>query len=275
MTVAYDGHGFHGFSSQPGQETVGGALEDAIARIAGHPVRLTCAGRTDAGVHAYGQVVHADVDLDALCRGLCRGEDPSGWPRRLESACNRMLAPRVAVRGAGLAPEGFDARRSAVSRLYHYQVLNSATPDPFLARTAWHVEEPLDVRAMQTAADAFVGEHDFSAFCRRRGEEQSLVRRVKDACWRVLWELGPADGDSAPSRLLRFEVEAGSFCHQMVRSLAGTMVEVGRGRRSAGDMTYVLRSRDRSLAASPAPPHGLCLVAVDYPPEAAAGGRRA
>jgi tRNA pseudouridine38-40 synthase len=254
LTVAYDGTGFHGFAAQPGQTTVGGTLGSAIEKVVGHPVRLTCAGRTDAGVHAWGQVVHADVapargrlDLAALVR-----------------SCNAMLAPAIVVRDGGLAAAGFDARHSAISRRYRYSVLNSATPDPFLATTAWHVEDPLDLRAMEQASDPLLGEHDFSTFCRRPPDGGSLVRRVLDARWTR------GDGGLGEGDLLRFEIEAGAFCHQMVRSVVGTLVEVGRGRKQAGDLTWILRACDRSLAGSPAPPHGLCLWAVSYGSDGAA-----
>ncbi|HEX6476045.1 MAG TPA: tRNA pseudouridine(38-40) synthase TruA [Acidimicrobiales bacterium] len=249
LTVAYDGTGFHGFAAQPGQTTVGGALAEAIEKVVGHDVGLVCAGRTDAGVHAWGQVVHADLapargtlDLHALVR-----------------SCNAMLAPAIVVREARIASPGFDARHSAVSRRYRYSVLNVATPDPFLAAAAWHVEDPLDLRAMEQATDPLLGEHDFSTFCRRPPDGGSLVRRVHDARW-IRGDGGLGEGD-----LLRFEIAAAAFCHQMVRSVVGTLVEVGRGRRQAGDLAWILRSRDRALAASPAPPHGLCLWAVDYP----------
>jgi tRNA pseudouridine38-40 synthase len=248
LTVAYDGTGFHGFAAQPGQTTVGGALAEAMEKVVGHEVGLTCAGRTDAGVHAWGQVVHADLapsrgalDLEALVR-----------------SCNSMLAPAVVVRDAGVASPGFDARRSAVSRRYRYRVLNSPTPDPFLATTAWHVEDPLDVRAMQQASDPLLGEHDFSTFCRRPPDGGSLVRRVVDARW-TTGSVALGHGD-----LLCFEIEANAFCHQMVRSVVGTLVDVGRGRRRAGDLAWIMRTGDRAKAASPAPPHGLCLWSVSY-----------
>lgn len=239
MTVAYRGTSFRGFAAQPGIRTVGGALTAALERTLRHTVELTCAGRTDAGVHAWGQVVtfstREGVDLVALARGL-----------------NKALAPAIVVRSACVVPEGFDARRSATGRRYRYTVLNRAVPDPFLADMAWQVAAPLDVRAMRLACDPLHGEHDFASFC-RRVEGSSLVRRVRAADWKAV-------GDD----LLRFEIEASSFCQQMVRSLVGTMVEIGVGKRRAGDMADVLRARDRQMAGEVAPPHGLCLWEVSY-----------
>jgi tRNA pseudouridine38-40 synthase len=244
MTVAYDGGRFHGFAANPGVDTVGGTLAAAVTKVLGPPVELTCAGRTDTGVHAWGQVVHFDTRADPA-------PDLAG----LQRSVNSMLAPEVVVREAGVAPPGFDARRSATARRYRYTVLNRPWPDPFLAATAWQVEEPLDVRAMELACDALIGSHDWSAFCRRPpGEGASLVRVVRDARW---VDLGAG--------VLRFDIEASSFCHQMVRSVVGTLVAVGRGRKRAGDVSWIIRSRDRSLAAQPAPPHGLCLWEVVYP----------
>lgn len=249
LTVAYLGTDFRGFAAQPGQRTVAGVLAGALERHLRHTVELTCAGRTDAGVHAWGQVVtfdgRADVDVAALVR-----------------AVNRALRPRVVVRHAQVVGEEFDARRSATGRRYRYTIYNRPVADPFLAATAWHVERPLDVRAMQLACDPLYGEHDFASFCRRpmirvggNGPRVpgSLVRVVRDARW---VEVGGG--------LLRFEIEASSFCHQMVRSVVGTMVHVGLGKRRAGDMADVIRARDRAAAAQPAPPHGLCLWAVRY-----------
>jgi len=246
MTVAYDGAPYRGFALNPGVRTVSGDLGAALARVLGHPVELTCAGRTDAGVHARGQV----VTFDAVSAGL----DPEALARSLNHQCG----PTVAVRDLAFVDDGFDARFSATARRYRYLVANRADPDPFLAGRAWHIERPLDLWAMQLACDPLIGEHDFAAFCRRpkrRDEEvASLVRRVTDAQW-----LDDGEG------LLRFEIEAGSFCHQMVRSIVGTMVAIGLGRKRAGDMLGIIRSQDRSRAGDLAPPEGLTLMTVLYP----------
>jgi tRNA pseudouridine38-40 synthase len=243
MLVAYDGGGFHGFAMQPGVATVGGALAGALERYLRHTVELTCAGRTDTGVHAWGQVVSFDARDDA---------DPIA----LQRAVNRALRPSIVVREAAAAAPDFDARRSATGRFYRYTVRNDPVADPFSAGTAWHVPSPLDLPAMRLACDALIGEHDFSSFCRRPPvPDASLVRVVRDARWVDL-------GDG----MLRFEVEASSFCHQMVRSVVGTLVEVGLGKRKAGEMASIIRSRSRAAAGQPAPAHGLCLWSVSYAP---------
>jgi tRNA pseudouridine38-40 synthase len=241
MTVAYLGTGYRGFAVQPGQHTVGGVLVGALERALRHTVELTCAGRTDAGVHAWGQVVTFDARADA---------DPT-W---LQRVVNRSLAPAVVVRGAAVAPAGFDARRSATGRRYRYTVHNRPAPDPFEAATSWHVPSPLDLSVMRLACDPLYGEHDFASFCRRPANPGgSLVRRVRSADWMVA-------GDG----LIRFEIEASSFCQQMVRSLVGTMVDIGLGRRKAGEMAAILRAADRAAAGRLAPPHGLCLWEAMY-----------
>jgi tRNA pseudouridine38-40 synthase len=241
LLVAYDGSGYHGFALQPGVPTVGGALAGALERYLRHTVDLTCAGRTDTGVHAWGQVVSFDARANVD-------------PKALQRALNKTLRPAIVVREAGFADENFDARRSARGRVYHYTIRNDPVPDPFTASTAWHVAEPLDLAGMRLACDAFYGEHDFSAFCRRPPVPgASLVRVVRDARWE---DLGGG--------MLRFRIEASSFCHQMVRSVVGTLVEVGRGKRSAGQMTAVIRSASRAQAGQLAPAHGLCLWEVQY-----------
>lgn len=249
MVVAYDGSGFRGFAEQPDVPTVGGTLRAALERVVRHPVELTCAGRTDAGVHAWGQVVSFDAraaGFDALA---------------LRDALNKLCRPAIAVREVAVAPVGFDARFSATSRAYRYTVLRRDVPDPFLAGTAWHVPEPLDLRAMVLACDPLIGEHDFRSFCRvpkvGAGEPApSMVRRVIDARW-----------EDAGDGVLRLHIEATAFCHQMVRSIVGTLVDVGRSRLHASDVMAILRARDRQAAGQLAPPHGLCLWRVRYPRE--------
>jgi len=278
LRVAYDGTGFHGFAAQEGLSTVAGTLAGALAKVTRTPVALTCAGRTDAGVHALDQVVHFDVPADRSA-----ALDPAA----LVKSCNSQVGPSIVVRSAEIAPEGFDARHSATARRYRYLVVNAPVGDPLLAGLTWHVPDALDLRAMAAAADALLGEHDFRAFCRRvpgTTPDDPITRRVLDARWTRLdgrpatartagtSDVGAADGayTTGPSLapvvgdLLAFEIEANAFCHQMVRSLVGTLVDVGRGRKRPSDMLAILRSADRALAAQPAPPHGLTLMVVRY-----------
>jgi tRNA pseudouridine38-40 synthase len=196
-------------------------------------------------VHAWGQVVSTDLpvdtDLEALLRSLVK-----------------LCGPEIVVREVQRADPDFDARFSARARTYRYTVLNRPVPDPFLARTSWHVPVPLERELLALACDPFLGEHDFAAFCRRPkpgpdGEHVSLVRRVQAAGWTDLGE-----------GLLRFEVTATAFCHQMVRSIVGTVVSAGHGKVKAGEILGILHSGDRANAAPIAPPQGLCLWHVAY-----------
>jgi len=246
MTVAYDGSGYHGFAPQPGVETVGGNLRDALERVLQDEVELTCAGRTDTGVHAWGQVVSFDAPADRFD------------PLVLGRSVNRLCGPAIVVRDVERAADGFDARRSATGRTYRYTIVNRPVPDPFLAHLAWHVDEPLDLDLLRLGCDPLVGEHDFSAFCRRPklrdGGEASLVRTVRRAGWSDQGE-----------GVLRFEIEANAFCHQMIRSIVGTLVDVGLARKHAGELLGIIAGRDRSKGSQLAPPQGLCLWAVSYP----------
>ena len=259
LLIAYDGAAFRGFALQPEVPTVAGALRHALGRSArtSEPPHLTCAGRTDAGVHARGQVVHVDlppVPFDGV--GLAR-------------ALNRQLAPSIVVLAADEVSSTFDARRSALARTYRYLVWNAPAPDPLLDPMAWHVRDPLDLRAMEAASDVLLGTHDFRSFCRRKpgsSPEEPIVRRVTRAKW-FLAE-GRELTDIGTGRLLRFEIQANSFCHQMVRSVVGSLVEVGRGRANAATLLERLRATTRHRAADPAPAQGLCLVSVDYGPDA-------
>ena len=260
MLLAYDGSGFRGFAAQSGVPTVAGALSQAIARAARlkDPPVIVCAGRTDAGVHAAAQVAHVDL--------------PDDYDGDLARAVNRQTAPAVVVRAADLVTEEFDARRSATSRRYRYLVWSAPVADPLLAPLAWHVPDPLDVRAMAAAADPLIGEHDFRAFCRRAPgtrAEEPIVRRVRHAGWRQVspdWVSGTGAGSRLTPRpaLLRFDIVADSFCHQMVRSVVAVLVDAGRGRATAATVMELLASPSRAGAPQPAPPHGLCLVGVDY-----------
>ncbi len=279
LGVAYDGTGFHGFARQPAQRTVAGELAAALGRASGGEVDLVCAGRTDAGVHALAQVVHADLPAQVLegRYGPLPGGGPEGevaspgpggrGPRHLPelaalaAAVDRQVGPEVRVWRAVLASDGFDARRSATSRRYRYDLDVAERPEPARRHLAWRVEHPVDLGLLRLATDPVLGEHDFAGFCRRPPDrpEGPLVREVLEARWSV-----------QPGGLLRLEIEARAFCHQMVRSLVGALVAVGTGRLRPSDMVAVLRHGRRQGLPSPAPPGGLTLVAVRYP--AALGG---
>lgn len=255
LLVAYDGTGFHGFAPNEGVRTVMGILTEAISLIVRTPVNLTGAGRTDAGVHAWGQMVSGD---------LPDGTDLVQLVRRL----NKLCAPDVTVRGAEWTDFGFDARFSARWRHYRYDVWNAPTPNPLLANRAWWVHQPLDIDRMNAAAGPLVGEHDFASFCRRvkvgaDEPEKSLVRNVISTVWSDVSDHGLGTAESA--RLLRFEIRANAFCHQMVRSITGTLVDIGIGKLGGDVVPGILAARSRQEAGQVAPPHGLTLWEVGYP----------
>lgn len=242
MDVAYDGTSFHGFARNPGVVTVQQALEDTLSQVLRHPVTVTGAGRTDTGVHARGQVVSFDADESHF------------EPRALSRALNRMLGPEIAVDRIEATEPTFDARFSCTGRSYRYQVFNRAVLDPLTRHSTWHVRDQLDIEAMNQASEAIVGTHDFSSFSKRNKSRahETFVRTVRRAHWH-------RSGD-----IVTFEITAGAFTHQMVRSLVGMFVEIGRGRRDVADMGVVLRALSRDTAPSPAPSRGLVLWCANY-----------
>ncbi len=223
-----------------------GDLVPAISKVVGNPVELTGAGRTDAGVHAWGQVVSGDLPA---------GTDLEDLARRV----NKLCAPDISIRSAEWADADFDARFSATSRRYRYHVWNDAAPNPLLAGVAWHVARPLDLDAMGAACPPLLGEHDFSSFCRKPKVDDehplpSMVRILHEAAWSRI--------DESP--MLRFEIAGSAFCHQMVRSIVGTMVDIGIGRIHHSKMAGILAARSRDAAGGVAPPDGLVLWEVGY-----------
>jgi tRNA pseudouridine38-40 synthase len=268
LGIAYDGTAFNGWSRQPGLRTVQGVLERALGtlfRRTGVEPRLTVAGRTDAGVHALGQVAHLDVPRAAL-DGVTR-------PRRGDTAGSRSTEPGgvlarrltgilgtadddVVIMHAELAPDGFDARFSAVWRRYEYRVADAAaTRDPLdRRRTVWYPRE-LDADAMDRAASTLVGLHDFAAFCKPR-EEATTIRTLQAYRWRRR-----DDG------VLVAALQADAFCHSMVRALVGACVAVGEGRLEASALADLLAARERTSAFKVMPAKGLMLTEVGYPPD--------
>ena len=262
LDLSYDGTDFSGWAQQPGRRTVEGELSAALTTVlrAPAPVRLTVAGRTDAGVHARGQVAHADID-PAAWTGLPGRSDRE--PQDAARTRLRGLLPAdVAVRRVGVAAPGFDARFSARSRRYLYRLADDLSArDPLRRRDTAAVRGALDVAAMNEAAFQLVGLHDFGAFCKRR-EGATTVRTLLGFSWARL-----DDGVVAGT------VVADAFCHSMVRSLVGALVPVGDGRRDPDWPADVLGAAQRDSGVLVMPPHGLSLEEVDYPPDAELSAR--
>jgi tRNA pseudouridine38-40 synthase len=256
LTLSYDGTPFVGWQRQKNGTSVQGVLEDVLGRIAGAPVAVAGAGRTDAGVHAIGQV--ASVRLDSTL-------DPS----TLRRAINAQLPPEVRVDAVEVAGDDFHARFSARGKTYRYLMLEGDTASPFLHRYVWRVAGTLDLPAMHAAAGAFVGTRDFSALQSAGSTVSHAVRTVTRATVGA-WTSGPApapvlaEPPSGGGRLLVLEVSADGFLRHMVRAMAGTLVEIGLGRRAAGDVDGILDGRLRAAAGATAPASGLWLVSVHY-----------
>jgi len=256
IDLAYDGSDFAGWAAQPGLRTVEGALASAMTTIlrSPAPVRLTVAGRTDAGVHARGQVAHADVDPRAWAGLPGRSDRPPAVAAR--ARLTGILPPDVAVARVDEAAAGFDARFSATSRRYLYRLADaSAVIDPVRRRDTVRVRVCLDVDAMNAASRTLLGLHDFAAFCRRR-QGATTARTLLRYSWTRL-----EDG------VLAGTVVADAFCHSMVRSLVGAVVGVGAGRAGVDQPAEVLRRRTRDPRVPVMPAHGLSLEEVTYPPE--------
>ena len=243
LDVAYDGTGFSGWAAQPGRRTVQGELEQALQRVLRvETAALTCAGRTDAGVHARGQVCHVDLELQP---------DTDELRRRLASA----LPFDVRVREVSVAPQGFDARFSAVWRRYVYRSTDDqAAADPLERHHVLAWKHPLDVDAMNIASERLLGEHEFAAFCRRRDGATTIRTLLRLESGRR------ADG------LIKTTVVADAFCHSMVRALMGALIGVGEGRLAAEEPARILAAGVRDPRVTVVPPHGLTLEQVGYPP---------
>jgi len=249
LTISYDGTRFVGWQRQAEGVSVQGLLEDALARFEGAPVAVHGAGRTDAGVHALGQVASVRLTsahpIDAVGRGL-----------------NASLPPDVRVTDVQEVTEEFHARFSARSKTYRYQLRNATTVSPFERAYVWHVPEALDLDAMRTAAHALVGTHDFAAFRSTGSDTKGTVRTITRS------ELSADEVGGWPhtstGRLIGYEVSGDGFLRHMVRAIVGTLVEIGRGQRSAASIAALVAGGSRSQAGITAPPQGLFLVRVVY-----------
>lgn len=261
LDLAYDGTGFHGWAAQPGLRTVQGEVETALATVLRQPAPLTCAGRTDAGVHARGQVVHLDVEPSRLAQAAGR---PAGPPTEaLVRRLNGVLAADVRVLRADEAAAGFDARFSALWRRYVYRICDVASAaDPRTRGFVVPWPRALDEGAMDRAAGSLLGEHDFASFCKRR-EGASTVRELLELRVR-----------RSPEGL-QTTVRADAFCHSMVRALVGCLVAVGDGRRPVTWAAEVVGSRVRDPAVTVMPARGLTLDGVCYPGDAELAARAA
>ena len=281
LTVAYDGTAYVGWQRQAAGTSIQGCLEAALRDLAGTAVAVVGAGRTDAGVHALGQVagVRLDVRLD---------------PGALGRAANARLPPDIRVVDSAAAPDGFHARFDAVAKSYRYRLLHGPVMSPFLRRYAWHVRERLDAGAMAEAGRVLLGEHDFAAFQSAGGAVRTTVRTLFDltvrrapggvwtdgAAWTdggastdgAAWTDGGASTDGATwsddaavgAEMTVIDVRGSGFLRHMVRTIVGTLVEVGRGRRGPADVEQVLQSADRRAAGPTAPARGLFLTGVGY-----------
>ena len=242
LILEYHGGPFVGWQRQANGPSVQQALEEAIQRFCGEAVRTTCAGRTDAGVHAAGQVAHVDLTRD--------------WPAdTVRDAVNFHLRPQpVAVLAAAQVTEDFDARHSALRRHYRYRIVNRRAPLTVDRGLAWHIVEPLDEALMHAAAQCLVGRHDFTSF---RAAECQAASPVKT--------LDRLDVTRSGDKIV-IEARARSFLHHQVRNMVGTLRLVGRGRWTPDDVARALAARDRAAGGPTAPPDGLCFLAADYPP---------
>lgn len=249
IDLAYDGAPFHGYARQPGLVTVQGTLEGALSRFFGIPVDLTCAGRTDRGVHALAQVVHLDLDGEhpKVARHL---DDLDTFARRL----NQSVGDAITVWQVRRVTATFNARFSATSRRYRYRLAEQRQDDPLRRHNRWNVGEPLQLPAMRDGAQYLRGEHDFASLC-RAAAGRTTTRRID-----TLTIARVAAGQ------IHVVVTGNAFCHQQVRSLVGCLVEVGRGRKPAGWIKDVLDAKNRSVAAAVAPAQGLTLEHVTYGP---------
>jgi tRNA pseudouridine38-40 synthase len=240
LVVSYDGTEYVGWQRQARGASVQGLIEQALSKIEGAPVTLHGAGRTDSGVHAVGQVASARLSSPI--------DD-----HRLGRALNAHLPEGIRITDVSTVPDHFHARFSAQAKTYEYRIWNGPTVPPFIRHYAWHVPEPLDLGLMQEASEAIPGEHDFAAFRSARGVNHTTVRRITASSWRTGVE-----------GTLVFEIGGTGFLRYMVRSLVGTLVEIGRGRRPVDDMARLLAAPDRAGAGRTAPACGLFLMKVEY-----------
>lgn len=240
LLIEYDGTNYLGWQIQPKGVTIQGLVEEKLALLTGERVYLIGSGRTDAGVHALGQVAHFKTKSQMDVRTIQR-------------ALNSLLPPDIVIQRAEEVKEGFHARKESRSKVYEYWILNRKIRSPFQHGHAWHIPQKLDFRAMEKATQKLLGEHDFSSFRSVGSPTRTAVRKIMQARWKK-----GRDG------LIRFEIEANGFLKQMVRAIVGTLVEVGKGKISSEEFREILRAKDRKRAGPTAPARGLFLKEVKY-----------
>jgi tRNA pseudouridine38-40 synthase len=243
LTLAYDGTAYAGWQVQAGARTIQEVIETALAKITGQPIRILASGRTDAGVHALGQVVGFRTETHLS-------------PEILVRALNAELPRDIAVLAAAEVPQGFHATRDAKRKRYRYLIYDGPVRDVFGRGTSWHCPWGLDAEAMDRAAQSLCGTHDFSSFETRGSERLTSVRTI--------YEIGVRRGEGAERHAITFEVEADGFLYNMVRTIVGTLAKVGRGARPESWVAEVLAAADRRVAGPTVPPQGLFLVSVKY-----------
>jgi len=240
LLIEYEGTNYQGWQVQPKGSTIQGTIEEKLALLTGEAIHLVGSGRTDGGVHAFGQVAHfrTKSKMDV---------------RTFQRALNSLLPPDIAIRKVKEVEEGFHARKQSKSKVYEYRILNRNLRSVFHRGYAWHIPQKLDLEEVKKAARYLIGEHDFSSFRSTGTPTRTAVRRVIRAEWR-----------KGRAGLIRFEIEANGFLKQMVRAVVGTLVEVGKGKINAEEFRRILESKDRKMAGPTAPAHGLFLKQVKY-----------
>ena len=252
LTIEYNGTNFIGWQKQKKGFSVQETIEIAAKNFLQNEIMLTVAGRTDAGVHAEAQVAHLDIKKNLKIKNILMGLN--------FYIAKEKYGEDISIKKVNKVGNDFNARFSAKSRTYRYQILNQAHSDPFLSRYTWHVYSPISIEKMNTAGQKLLGQHDFSSFCRKNIMEidgqkvaASLIREIKTLHWEV-----------PDKNLIELWVTANAFCHQMVRSITGTLVDIGVGKIDEFSILEILNARDRNMAGQVAPPHGLTLWDVNY-----------
>lgn len=261
LTLQYVGTTFHGWQSQPHHVTVQTLLQNALGRIFGRRIHVQGASRTDAGVHAVGQVCHFDLKPEEV-----RDKNGIAFEERLRHGLNAVLPEEVSAIALQKAREAFHATDQAQNKIYDYYLFLSTIRSPFLSGWSWRIPYPLDLKAMRQAARDLIGRHDFAAFCAADSTAKTTIRHLKRVSVSAVRDSVPPLGvlPGFPGKLVRIRCEGAGFLKHMVRNIVGTLVYVGRGAMKTSEVKKILHSRDRKTAGPTAPPQGLVLVKITY-----------